>query len=118
MAAAGRFRDRVQVLRAPGADALDAYGNPAGEWAQVGAFWASLRETPGKERLVAGRQDAAPTATLRLRASRSSRAVSSDDRIVARGGLWAITAAPVDPDGRGMVIEFLLERLGAASDAG
>lgn len=117
MARAGKFRDRLTVERQGDSGALDIYGNPAAAvWqklAPVGEFWGDLRETTGKERLAAGRLEAPATATLRLRRSPETAAIEAADRVIARGAVWAIVSAPVDPDGRGRLVEFTLERGGA-----
>lgn len=113
MPRAGHFRDRVTVeVKASGA--LDAYGNPSDAiWSVRGVFWADLRETPGKERLAAGRLEAPVTATLRLRATPETLAILPADRVLARGFTWKIIGAPIDPDGRSRQIEVTLERGGA-----
>lgn len=114
MARAGKYRDRVEVQRESDTGALDAYGNPAGQsWGTLGTFWGDLRETPGRERIAAGRLEAPATATLRLRRSPESLGITAADRVLARGQVWAITGAPVDPDGRRAEVELTLERGGA-----
>lgn len=113
MKRAARYRDRVTVERET-ATGLDAYGNPgAPSWATLGEYWGDLRETPGKERLAAGRLEAPATATLRLRRSANAAGIAAADRVLARGFTWAIVSAPIDPDGTRREVEFLLERGGA-----
>lgn len=112
---AGNYRDLATFER-KSADALDRFGNPGGgTWSAIAGLsgvrcW--LRETPGKEALAAGRLEAPVTATLRVMASASApvRAVTAADRVQARGATWVIKGGPVDPDGRGRQVEFLLER--------
>lgn len=119
MKRARQYRDRVTVERESDSGGLDAYGNPAGAaWAPLSPqpdFWGNLRETPGKERIAAGRLEAPATATLRLRRSPEAAAITAADRVLARGHVWTITSAPVDPDGSRREVEFTLERGGAVA---
>ena len=113
MAAAGKFRERA-VFEREGSGALDRFGNGAGAgWAALLTVWADLRETPGRERLAAGRLEAPATGTLRVRSSAAARAITAADRVVIRGATWNIVGGPIDPTGRGRVLEFTLERGGA-----
>lgn len=110
--AAGKYRDNAVFQRKTGA-ALDAYGNPTnGGWGGFFEGPAWLRETPGKEALAAGRLEAPATGTLRMLASPTSplRDITSADRVRVRGHLWNIRGGPVDPDGLGRQVEFILER--------
>jgi SPP1 family predicted phage head-tail adaptor len=117
MARAGQYRDLIVVQRETDAGGEDKHGNPAdAAWQPlqpISQFWGNLRETPGKERMAAGRVEAPATATLRLRHSSESIAITAADRILARGHIWAIKGAPIDPSGRRQEIEFTLERGGA-----
>lgn len=116
MARAGAFRERAAFERQTDAGTLDAYGNAqAPAWAPLVTLWADLRETPGRERIAAGRIEAPATATLRLRASGQARAIGAADRVTVRGAIWAITGAGIDPEGRGRLLEFPLERGGAVA---
>lgn len=118
MKRASRYRDRVTVERETetDTDALDDYGNPADPtWGALGAFWADMRETTGRERVAAGRLEAPATATVRLRRSAETAAITAADRVQARGQTWAIVGAPIDPDGSRREVEFTLERGGAIS---
>lgn len=119
MARASRFRDRVVIERQGSTGGIDKRGNPAAAaWAPLpglSEFWGDLRETPGKERLAAGRLEAPATATLRLRRGPEVEAITAADRVVARGAIWAIKGGPVDPDGRRRLVEFILERGGAVA---
>lgn len=114
MVAAGKFRDRVTVERVAASGALDPYGNPqATGWDTLAELWGDLRETTGKEHLAAGRLEGVATATLRLRASASVAGITTADRVLARGATWKIIGGPIDPTGRGAVLEFTLQRGGA-----
>jgi SPP1 family predicted phage head-tail adaptor len=103
----GDLRERVTFQRATAGD--DGYGNVVIGWEQLLAVWADVRETPGKERVDAGRVEASGTATVRIRASTASRALTEADRMVARGWTWNIRGvAPVSND-RAM-LDLLVER--------
>jgi len=106
----GRFFEPVQFQRSAGVD--DDFGGKSTEWEDLldGRGW--IRETPGKEKISAGLIEGSATATLRIRTSGTGPAwgVTAGDRVIARGHCWHIKAAPIDPDGRGVVVEFILER--------
>ncbi len=110
---AGMFRELAEferMLTGP----RDKYGNPSDpQWEQLVTVRANLRETTGRERLAAGRLEAPATGTLRVRASSATRAITAADRVTVRGHLWSIVSPPVDPEGRGRLLEFTLERGGA-----
>ena len=117
MKRARQYRDRVKVERKNSDGTRDKYGNLSGDWTDlqpISEFWGNLRETTGKERVAAGRLEDAATGTLRLRSGPETRSITGADRITARGHIWAIKGAPVDPDGTRREVEFLLERGGAA----
>lgn len=100
----GRLRDRITFQRLTHGD--DGYGNAVTGWADIarpsgGALtvWADMRETPGKERVEAGRVEASRTATIRIRASSEVAGVTEADRVMARGEAWNIRGiAPVGND--------------------
>ncbi|MBY6138530.1 phage head closure protein [Leisingera daeponensis] len=114
--AAGKYRDLVEFQRKGGDGGRDQYGNLSGDWEDLFEARGWLRQTPGKEQVAAGRLEATATATLRVRSSLSGPAwgVKGGDRVRVRGWPWDIKAAPIDPDGRGETVEFLLERGEAA----
>ena len=92
----------------------DEYGNPdQPEWQPLLSFRGDLREVPGKEAIAAGRLEAPVMATLRLRQSQAALTITAADRVRARGHVWAIKSDPIDPTGRGQLLELTLER-GAA----
>lgn len=115
MARAGQLRDRARFERAPSesADADDAdyddYGNPVGDWSELGTVWADLRETPGREAIKAGRVESGRSGTLRVRASTMTRAVTAADRVIVRGSTWDIRSGPVQIDRAGALVEFTIE---------
>jgi len=113
--AAGKYRETA-IFERLATGARDRFGNPTGTgWAEVLQTPAWLRETLGKERIAAGRIEAPATATLRVQSSATgpARAITAQDRVQVRGQTWAIIGAAIDPDGRGRVLEFALERGGA-----
>jgi SPP1 family predicted phage head-tail adaptor len=85
---AGNLRDRITIQRATTGD--DGYGNTVTGWADLLTVWADVRETMGKERVDAGRVEASRTATIRVRASSATRALTEADRVIARGRPWNI----------------------------
>jgi SPP1 family predicted phage head-tail adaptor len=107
MTRAGTLRDRATFQRPVPGD--DGYGGVITSWADYITVWADIRETVGKERVEAGRIEAASTATVRVHASTQSRALTEADRMVARGWTWNIRSiVPVGND-RAM-IDLLVER--------
>lgn len=109
------FREPVQFQRKVNDGQRDGMGNLSGEWEDLFQARGWLRETRGKERIEAGRLEASATSTLRVKVSPTGPAwqVSAEDRVSARGYYWSIVSAPIDPEGRGTMIEFTLERGGA-----
>lgn len=115
MILAGTFNRRVRIERQGDGGTLDDYGNPAAAaWETYLEVWADLREVRGKERIASGRIEGPLEATIRLRASSDTRAITVSDRILEPSGrIWAITGGPIDPTGRRQVVEFTLEAGGA-----
>ena len=127
---AGKLRDRVTFQRKKGVAApqgspsgeTDAFGNPlppTDEFGNVDAafedlftVWADMLEHTGKERLAAGRIEAARTATIRVRRTVQTKTIAGSDRLLARGASWNILS--VIRVGRdNAMIEFLCETGGA-----
>lgn len=116
MARAGAMRDRIALERETSATGLDDYGNPAGlAWTALATVWGSLKEAQGGETIAAGRVEGTGLATLRLRASDTTRALTSADRVRARGHIWAIMGAPIQATPKGDVLEITLQRGGAVN---
>ena len=113
---AGDLRDRIAVERNTTGD--DGYGNQVVGWAALEVngkplqLWANVRETPGKERVEAGRLEASRTATIRVRSSSLSRQISEADRVTVRGQIWNIRGIAALTDGRDM-LEMICETGGA-----
>lgn len=104
---AGRLRERITVQRL--VTGSDGYGNERTGWADLLSCWADVRETLGKERVEAGRVEAANTATIRIRASTASRGITAADKIIARGQPWNIRSiVPVGNDNA--MLDILCER--------
>ncbi|MDO6799365.1 head-tail adaptor protein [Shimia thalassica] len=115
---AGEFSDRAVFERRPseaaGDDvAIDAYGNPTGDWVEVVSALANLRETPGREALMAGRPESKRTGTLRVHAWSKTRSIMAGDRVQVRGATWGILSGPVQIDQMGRFLEFTIETGGA-----
>jgi len=104
---AGNLRDRVTFQRQIGGD--DGYGNTVIGWADHLTVWADVRATLGKEKVDAGRVESSNTATIRIRASSDSRALTEADRVIARGQAWNIRSiVPVGNDRT--ALDLLCER--------
>jgi SPP1 family predicted phage head-tail adaptor len=104
------LRERVTFQRLTGGD--DGYGNVVAGWADLSggvSIPADMRETPGKERVDAGRLEASATATIRIRSSAFARGLTETDRVLARGVAWNIRGiAPMGNNG--MFLDILCER--------
>lgn len=111
MVRAGSLRERIAIERLTDTGD-DEFGNPSAAWGEVAQLWANIRETPGRERVAAGRLEAPVTATIRVRKSSISSAITSADRITARGAVWVAIGEPIDPTGTGELLEFVVERGG------
>jgi len=106
MAKAGNLRDRVTFQRlVPG---VDIYGNPVDAWADYLTIWADILETPGREAVAAGRVEASRTATMRVRRSIDTLALTEADRVTARDRSWNIRS--IGAVGRdGSMLEIVIE---------
>ncbi len=105
---AGQLRDRIIFETFTGTD--DGFGNKTAPWVTDLTVWGDLRETAGRERVAAGRVEAAATATLQVRQSSLTLAITEAHRVRdPRGRLWNIRSI-VDPFGDGTALEMLLER--------
>lgn len=106
MMGASALRDIIKVQRETSTE--DGYGNTVSGWADHLTLWANIRETPGKEMVDSGRVQASRTATIRVRASNGSRAITEADRIVARGKTWNIRSVAEVGNDRAM-LDILVE---------
>lgn len=105
---AGQLREPVTFQRQSQSDEPDETGNVKTGWSDILTVMADIRETPGKERLQAGRLEASRTATIRVRKSPQTSGIVEADRIVARGAKWNIRSI-VQVDRQGRILEFLAE---------
>jgi SPP1 family predicted phage head-tail adaptor len=104
MAKAGRLREKVTIQRRD-ESALDEYRNATGAWVTVTTRKADILEMPGREAIKSGvLLDVAP-ATIRVRSDATTRAVTTADRIQARGVIWDIEAT-TELDAKQRMIEF------------
>lgn len=104
---AGKLRDRVTFQRQ--SDESDDHGNVLGEFEDHLTVWGDLRETPGKERIASGTVEATRLATLRVRYSADTAAITAADRVSARGAFWNIRSGPVQVLHAPSELEFTLE---------
>lgn len=106
MMGAGSLSDRVTFQRATLGD--DGYGNTITGWSDHLTVWANVRETLGKERVDAGRVEAARTATIRVRQSPDTLGLTESDRVMARGQLWNVRSI-VRVGNDGAMLDILVE---------
>ena len=107
----GQLRERIIIERQ--SEAPDEYGNVTGEWADQMTVWADIRETTGKEKVEAGRVEASRMATIRVRRSSQTAAITEADRVQARGVAWNIRSI-AQITAKGAMLEMLCEA-GAAT---
>ncbi|MEM1421827.1 MAG: phage head closure protein [Pseudomonadota bacterium] len=108
MARAGAFRDYAVIERKT-IGANDQHGQPETVWGQLATVWADVLETPGRERLQAGRLEAPATATIRVRASSITRALTASERLRVRGEVWNIRSV-IQVGRKRDQVEILAER--------
>lgn len=90
----------------------DGYGNERGDYTDLFATFASVREMLGNEVVAAGRLGELMTATVLVRASSRVSGLTAEDRAVMRGDAWAVRSiARVERLPR--MVEILLEKGGA-----
>lgn len=107
---AGQLRHRVAFNRQ--AIDPDEYGNVSGEFEPLFTVWGNVRETTGKERVVAGSVENNRTATIRIRGSAQARGLTEADQAVARGETWNIRGI-ANADDKGAMLDILVEAGGA-----
>tara|TARA_R110002153_G_scaffold97261_3_gene231941 strand:+ start:160 stop:498 length:339 start_codon:yes stop_codon:yes gene_type:complete len=112
MVKAGLLRERVTFQRLT-EGAVDDYGNVYSGWADLAVRSADLREQKGRERITAGALQDRALATMRVRSDSITSAITSADRVIARGITWAIKDV-MQVDAKDTQIEFVLEK-GVAS---
>ena len=107
MARAGLFRDRVTFQRM--ASTTDDYGNTTGTWSDHANRYAHLIERLGQEDIEQGALQDVAVATMRVRADTLTNAITTADRVLARGVYWAITSI-MQVTARGDLLELKLEK--------
>lgn len=112
MVKAGLMRDRVTFQRLS-EGAADDYGNVYSGWSNLTSRFGDLREQKGRERISGGALQDRALATLRVRSDAVTAAVTSADRVLARGITWAIKDV-MQVDAKDTLVEFILEK-GVAS---
>jgi len=111
---AGKYLDRITIERASAGE-LDADGQVPVFWLTYIERFADIRETPGKERVEAGRLIEAATATIRVRRDAATASITAADRVRARGHLWQIRGVG-DLRNSHQEVELLVERGVAAGE--
>jgi len=107
MARSGLFRDRVTFQRM--ASTTDDYGNTTGTWSDHASRYAHLIERLGQEDIEQGALQDVAVATMRVRADTLTNAITTADRVLARGVYWAITSI-MQVTARGDLLEIKLEK--------
>ena len=107
MARSGLFRDRVTFQRM--ASTTDDYGNTTGTWSDHDSRYAHLIERLGQEDIEQGALQDVAVATMRVRADTLTNAITTADRVLARGIYWAITSI-MQVSAKGDLLEMRLEK--------
>lgn len=108
MSGAGPKRKRVAFQRLD--TTADTYGNPtSGTWATFLTVWGRLREVGGREMVAGAGLEAAMMATVTVRSSTLTRAVTAADRMLIDSVEWNIRSIR-NPDEQGGEIEFTCQR--------
>jgi SPP1 family predicted phage head-tail adaptor len=111
MTSAGDLRNRLGFFRRPVAS--DGHGNNEGEFSDTPDFECAgeVRVRFGGETVLAARLQGQETATITVRRSAVTLAVTTDWRIrdMRSGRIWEIKSGPVDPDDRRQWLELLCQ---------
>ena len=107
MARAGLFRDRVTFQRM--ASTTDDYGNTTGTWSDHANRYAHMIERLGQEDIEQGALQDVAVATMRVRSDTLTNAITTADRVLARGIYWAITSI-MQVSAKGDLLEMRLEK--------
>lgn len=111
MTSAGDLRHRLGFFRRPVVS--DGHGNNEGEFPADPEFECSARVQIrfGGETVLAARLQGQQTATITVRRSAATLAVTTAWRIVDMrdGTIWEIKSGPVDPDDSRQLLEFLCQ---------
>lgn len=106
MARAGQFRDRVTFQQS--VDVPDGGGGVAITWQTVAVVWGHYMPQRGRERVAAGRMEAAVEGVLHVRGSPETSAITAAHRAVIDGAAYNIRSV-TNPDRRGQIIEMTIE---------
>ncbi|UEM17340.1 head-tail adaptor protein [Bradyrhizobium barranii subsp. barranii] len=111
MTSAGDLRHRLGFFRRPVIS--DGHGNVEGAFPDAPEFEcaAAVQVRFGGEAVLAARLQGQQTATIRVRRSQATLAVTTDWRIrdMREGAIWEIKSGPVDPDDGRQWVEFLCQ---------
>lgn len=111
MTSAGDLRHRLGFFRRP--IVSDGHGNDEGEFPDAPEFECSGRVQIrfGGEAVLAARLQGQQVATITVRRSSATRAVTTDWRIkdMRDGTIWEIKSGPVDPDDSRQWLDFLCQ---------
>jgi head-tail adaptor len=91
------------------ASTTDDYGNTTGTWSDHASRYAHLIERLGQEDIEQGALQDVAVATMRVRADTLTNAITTADRVLARGVYWAITSI-MQVTARGDLLEIKLEK--------
>jgi SPP1 family predicted phage head-tail adaptor len=104
---AGSLDQRVRFERR--GTVADADGNVvAGPWTEVFTVWGSIRVEAGRELVAQGRLASPTGAVVRIRRSSRSVQLTSDDRAVINGEIYAIHSIR-DADARREMLDLVVE---------
>ena len=107
MARAGLFRDRVTFQRM--ASTTDDYGNTTGTFSNHATRYAHFNERLGQKDVEQGALDDVAVATMRVRSDAVMDAITTADRVVARGTNWSILSI-MQVSSKGDLLEMRLEK--------
>jgi SPP1 family predicted phage head-tail adaptor len=104
---AGGMRHRVtlQVM----SEAQDSVGQPIQSWADVGTFWANVREMSGREAVTARQLNAELTHAVTMRGVGAT-IKAATHRLVASGRVLGIESV-IDAEGNGSRLELLCKAI-------
>lgn len=104
---AGPLRKRIRFER--GSKTADGGGGSSLQWLQFLEVWGSFAPERGRERVEAGRLEAAVAGIVRIRSSLSARQILTSDRAVFDGVPHQIRSI-TNPDQRNKYLELVVER--------
>ncbi len=105
MAGAGGLRDRVSFQAEQ--QTPDGGGGYALAWAHVITVWGELRLERGREKVEAGRLEAADGGVLRVRSSIATRAITEANRVLINSEPYQIKTI-ANPDRKNQWLEMVV----------